>query len=520
MSPNSSGAAEVGPPNSTSSPTNTSQEDNNQTPSFTDFVREMRDRMDRNHQDTQMFMTGFSNEFSKILEWKAVVEKNEAELREVVSVQGKRIETLEARLDQLSLASSSAEGAAPVLLQQQQLYNVNNNRHLPADYIPNYIKEEERTSLLRKCIELRHLAKPEGADKVHPRLVLCYGAPYGYSNITHPQKAFPSFLEAIRVGLSSKYGVDFNQLSMTFYEPLAVIPRHGDKEKSIVPGSLIVFLSLGSLRELGFFRSKMATELGRVGLESGSLLVMRQEDQQEYDHAIMPMTHDALSKMEDNQGLRVGLVFRSVKTKRNIKIKLIGDSNYVDPTGGSNKINFGPDKGQLGPSLPGDSLNAPHTGHLPNIEGTLDGYTDLVLGVGTNNLKLPENAANTPESVINKITGFCDAAMNKKPDLNIFIPEVLPTREPRLVPIIDRYNQILRAYAKLRPGRVTLISTSVFRDRAGLLDKRLCSQHDPIHLNREGVRLMAGRIKHELKAKYGLLVPPHLRERQNPRARR
>ena len=60
--------------------------------------------MDRNHQDTQMFMTGFSNEFSKILEWKAVVEKNEAELREVVSVQGKRIETLEARLDQLSLA--------------------------------------------------------------------------------------------------------------------------------------------------------------------------------------------------------------------------------------------------------------------------------------------------------------------------------------------------------------------------------------------------------------------------------
>ena len=478
--------------------------------------------MDRNHQDTQMFMTGFSNEFSKILEWKAVVEKNEAELREVVTVQGRRIETLEARLDQLSLASSSAEGAAPVLLQQQQLYNVNNNRHLPADYIPDYIIGEERTSLLRRCIELKHLARPEGADKVHPRLVLCYGASYGYSNITHPQKAFPSFLEAIRVGLSSKYGVDFNQLSMTFYEPLAVIPRHGDKEKSIVPGSPIVFLSLGSLRELGFFRSKMSTELGRVGLESGSLLVMRQEDQQDYDHAIMPLTHDAcaLSMMEENQGLRVGLVFRCVKTKRNIKIKLVGDSNYVDPSGGRNKINFGPDKGQLGPSLPGDSLNVPHTGLLPNIEGTLDGYTDLVLGVGTNNLKFPEHAANTPERVINQITGFCDAALNKKPGLNVFISEVLPTREPRLIPVIDKYNQILRTYAKLRPGKVTLISASVFRDRDGLMDKRLCSQHDTIHLNSEGVKLMAGRIKHELKAKYGLLVPLHLRGRQNPRARR
>ena len=470
-----------------------------------------------------MFMTGFSNEFSKILEWKAVVERNEAELREVVSVQGRRIETLEARLEQLSLASSSAEGAAPVLLQQQQLYNVNNNnRHLPADYIPDYIIGEERTSLLRRCIELRHLAKPEGADKVHPRLVLCYGAPYGYSNITHPQKAFPSFLEAIRLGLNSKYGVEFNQLSMTFYEPLAVIPRHGDKEKSIVPGSPIVFLSLGSLRELGFFRSKMSTELGRVGLESGSLLVMRQEDQQEYDHAIMPLTHDAcaLSMMEENQGLRVGLVFRCVKTKRNIKIKLVGDSNYVDPSGGRNKINFGPDKGQLGPSLPGDSLNVPHTGLLPNIEGTLDGYTDLVLGVGTNNLKFPEHAANTPERVINQITGFCDSALNKKPGLNVFISEVLPTREPRLIPVIDKYNQILRTYAKLRPGKVTLISASVFRDRDGLMDKRLCSQHDTIHLNSEGVKLMAGRIKHELKAKYGLLVPPHLRGRQNPRARR
>ena len=57
--------------------------------------------------------------------------------------------------------------------------------------------------------------------------------------------------------------------------------------------------------------------------------------------------------------------------------------------------------------------------------------------LGTNNLKLPEHASNTPESVINQITWFCDAAMSKKPSLDIFIPEVLPTREPRLVPVID-----------------------------------------------------------------------------------
>ena len=488
--------------------------------SLQDFVLEMKARLDQSHEETSRFMTFFSQELEKtnsnVMEWR----DQTLHLRDVVSVQGQRIEKLEEEIRTLALSSKEPH-ALPAPSQEKLLYDINNMRHIPADYSNDVIPSGDQKMIMAECMKLLPHASLEGSDhrEGHRRYVHSFGVAYGYgkTGTSHPPNPFPTFLEHIRVWLSDHLGEQLNQCSMTFYEPLAKMPRHGDSEASLVPGSKIAAVSLGRAAYMAWYRRGMNTELGRVLLNPGSLLVMRQEDQQEIEHAILAALQSGETELE-YLGWRISLTFRRLKEKRNIKIKLLGDSNYVhyDHQGKNTQINFGSNKGQLGPVLPGDSTNIAHTGLLPNIGGLLDGYSDLVLGVGINNLKFPEHAGNAPEKVVSKIQGFCDAVLDLKEDLNIFIPEILPTRDPSLTPVIRRYNELLGSYVEARKGRVTLISTAVFQDnQTGLLDIKFGYQDDFLHLNEKGVRLLAGRLKHEIKSKYGLLIPPHLRDRRS-----
>ena len=491
-------------------------------PSFRDFVSEMRSRMERTFQDTNQFMTGFSTELEKtnlrVEEWRQESLQTTRELREVVAVQGERIEKLETELKALALESAKREaGYVPEPEQQKLLYNINSIRHLPADYSINALTPPDQEALMRQCMELFPQAVVEGAEQAVGcrRYVISFGVGYGYTDISHPHNPIPSFVEDIRIWISELLGENFNQCSMTFYELGARMPRHGDREASLVPGSKIAAISLNESKIMAFYRRGMNTEIGRVNLLPGSLLVMRQEDQQDTDHAILagPAT------TAEWNGFRVSLVFRRLKEKRPINIKLLGDSNYADKEGENTKIVFGDHKGQLGSLLPGDARNIPHIGKLPNVGGTFEGYTDVVLGVGINNLKFPQQETNAPKKVVAKIAQFCDAILNENSRTNIFLPEVLPTRDPALTPVISSYNKLLRSYASNRAGRVTLISTDVFQDRQGLLDLRFSTKQDALHLNSTGVSLLAGRIKYEIKAKYGLQVPPHLKKKRKDNKR-
>ena len=491
-------------------------------PSFRDFVSEMRSRMERTFQDTNQFMTGFTSELERtnlrVEEWRQESLRTTRELREVVAVQGERIEKLETELKALALESAKREaGYVPEPEQQKLLYDINSIRHIPADYSNNALSPPDQEALMRQCMELFPQAVVEGAEQAVGcrRYVISFGVGYGYTGISHPHNPIPPFIEDIRIWLSELLGENFNQCSMTFYELGARMPRHGDREASLVPGSKIAAISLNESKIMAFYRRGMNTEIGRVNLLPGSLLVMRQEDQQDTDHAILA---GPATTVEWN-GFRVSLVFRRLKEKRPIHIKLLGDSNYADKEGENTKIVFGDHKGQLGSLLPGDARNIPHIGKLPNVGGTFEGYTDVVLGVGINNLKFPQQESNEPKKVVAKIAQFCDAILNENRGINIFLPEVLPTRDPALTPIISSYNKLLRSYVSNRAGRVTLISTEVFQDSQGLLDLRFSTKQDALHLNSTGVSLLAGRIKYEIKAKYGLQVPPHLKKKRRDNRR-
>ena len=480
-------------------------------PSFKDFVAEMRTKLDRNYSDTRGFMESFSQELARTNKELKQYRQEALDLTEVVTVQGDRICKLEADIRELTISSAARQQIPPehTIEQERLLYDINSIKHIPADYVTNVVSTEEQAKLMKFCMEQFPLAKLEGAETApgYRRYVLSYGVGYGYSNVYHPANPIPRPIEDLRVWMSQYLGEDFNQCSATFYEPEAQMPRHGDREASLVPGSKIAALSLNDEKIMAFFRRGMSSELGRVTLIPGSLVVMRQEDQQDMDHAILPGT---AAVTLDFNGMRVSLVFRRLKQKRPIMIRLLGDSNYVDTSGKNEKINFGVNKGQLGSLLPGESKFIPHTGLLPNIGGCFEGCTELVLGVGTNNLKFPHQEGNAPEQVLGRVASFCDALLESKKEMNIFLPEVLPTRDPALIPVVEHYNKLLGEYAAARRGRVTVISTAVFRDNQGLLDSRLSNNQDNLHLNSKGVSLLAGRIKYEIKSKYGLQLPPHL----------
>ena len=97
-----------------------------------------------------------------------------------------------------------------------------------------------------------------------------------------------------------------------------------------------------------------------------------------------------------------------------------------------------------------ESKFIPHTGLLPNIGGSFEGCTELVLGEGTNNLKFPHEEGNAPQQVLGRVRSFCDALLESKIEINIFLPEVLPTRDPALLPVIEHYNKLLGYYKLVR----------------------------------------------------------------------
>ena len=82
----------------------------------------------------------------------------------------------------------------------------------------------------------------------------------------------------------------------------ATMGFHCDSYEGLVPSSLIAIASLGATRTL-VFRSTDRARLVAVPLEHGSILLMNETTQREWQHAV---------KREPDAGLRVSLTFRQI----------------------------------------------------------------------------------------------------------------------------------------------------------------------------------------------------------------
>ena len=176
-----------------------------------------------------------------------------------------------------------------------------------------------------------------------------------------------------------------------------------------------------------------------------------------------------------------------------VKIKLLGDSNFA------NKVNFGNTRGTLGGALPGEGEFCAKIEDLPEPEALGDN-TDIVIAVGTNNLKQPgSDPTQLAVQFYRKLKSYC----SKLPNTHIHINGVLPTTNEAINTRIREFNRHLDDICNLRPN-LLFIDSKAFSDASGSLADKFRVPNDELHLNNDGTKMIASRIKFSLRQRHRL----------------
>ena len=184
------------------------------------------------------------------------------------------------------------------------------------------------------------------------------------------------------------------------------------------------------------------------------------------------------------------------------KVLLLGDSN----SGG--KIKFGSEQGTLGRALPGSDQYCPKFEDLPNLDSPLlQNVSDVVLAVGTNNLKI---FSCDPEELVKNTYSYVKAVTHNNPALHVLVPGVLPVHgafeDTALNSKIKVYNHYLKDMCN-NLNKVSYLDVNVFSGADGSLKPHLSKGgSDPLHLSEQGIRLFASRIKYALRSRHNLPV--------------
>ena len=136
-----------------------------------------------------------------------------------------------------------------------------------------------------------------------PRLTAWMGdAAYRYSGIVNEPIPWPSALAAVRERLKRELGVGFNSCLANLYRDGSdSMGFHSDDEPELGPEPTIASISLGARRRF-VLRHRVSGERWSWDLGEGDLLVMRDESQRDYAHAV-PKTTRVI-------GPRMNLTFR------------------------------------------------------------------------------------------------------------------------------------------------------------------------------------------------------------------
>ena len=197
-------------------------------------------------------------------------------------------------------------------------------------------------------------------------------ASYTYGGITHAPALYPScsaldtVMQRIRDQTGDQSFTKENWCCMATLYPdsSSHIPMHSDDEESIVPGSDIVTVSLGSIRTLTFqnILGPLA-EQPSYPLEHGSIHCMSLESQFAWEHGIFPSI--------ENCGPRLSLTFRRLQEKK--ERHKIPPIHRPNPTVDSHN-NFETTYQQQGPKrvlMLSDSVHISFPTHLFNPKHTI-----------------------------------------------------------------------------------------------------------------------------------------------------
>lgn len=153
-----------------------------------------------------------------------------------------------------------------------------------------------------------HRLRLFGRELDSPRLSCWIGDPgaiYAYSGSRFQPHPWPAALLPLRARLGAELRIDFNSVLANLYrDGRDCMGWHSDDEAGLGPQPVIASLSLGATRRFVLKHRHDAAQKLELPLPHGSLLLMREDTQRHYRHAL-PRTARAV-------GPRINLTFRRI----------------------------------------------------------------------------------------------------------------------------------------------------------------------------------------------------------------
>lgn len=186
------------------------------------------------------------------------------------------------------------------------------NAHV--EYYPNWLTHKHGKHLMDYFIKHLQWQQPSivlyGQERKIPRLQAWYGDPdsqYEYSKLKMQPLPWDTRLAKLKSACEQKCGARFNSVLANWYrDGRDSMGMHSDNEPELGAQAVIASLSLGQTRRLSF-KNIQTKESHRIGLEHGSLLLMKGDTQKFWQHGI--------NKSQTQLGARLNFTFRYVIPK-------------------------------------------------------------------------------------------------------------------------------------------------------------------------------------------------------------
>lgn len=183
--------------------------------------------------------------------------------------------------------------------------------NLPIKYMENWLMPDEAKSLFHELIHEVNWQSEEimmfGKKIIVPRKVAWFGekdALYRYSGVVHHPLPWRSSLKHLQERLAQEHNIQTNSVLCNLYrDGQDYMGWHQDNEKELGKNPVIASISLGTSRKF-IFRKKETNEKHSIILDSGSLLIMKDACQEEWQHSLPKMTF-----IDEH---RINLTFRKI----------------------------------------------------------------------------------------------------------------------------------------------------------------------------------------------------------------
>jgi alkylated DNA repair dioxygenase AlkB len=149
----------------------------------------------------------------------------------------------------------------------------------------------------------RLLTETDWDERMRARKTASFGEPYNYSGISYPFQPMPKILLPLVADIEARFGYRPNNCLINYYESgESTMGFHSDAIEDLADETGVIIVSLGAERAIRFQSKHDKSDEHEFQLKSGSLLLMSQEVQKHWKHAIL--------KQAEVEGGRISLTFR------------------------------------------------------------------------------------------------------------------------------------------------------------------------------------------------------------------